>query len=162
WDVDLVVAVPEFTVATERARAALPASVPFADAVANVSRAAWLVAAMLTGRVDLLGTAMEDRLHQPYRRRLVPGMEEAFTAADAARTSYGCEKCFGPREAIYDNEALARQPLRRVIESGPPSIWRYEPLLPVNRVPEIDLSPGFTPLMRAARLGRALGLSSLY
>ena len=84
WDVDLVVAVPEFAVATERARAVLPASVPFADAVANVGRAAWLVAAMLTGRVELLGMAMEDRLHQPYRRRLVPGMEEAFTAAHRA------------------------------------------------------------------------------
>ncbi len=83
-------------------------------------------------------------------------------AVYAAGPIYVCEKCFGPLEAIYDYEALARQPLRRVIESGPPSIWRYEPLLPVNRVPEIDLSPGFTPLMRAARLGRALGLSSLY
>ena len=83
-------------------------------------------------------------------------------AVYAAGPIYVCEKCFGPLEAIYDYEALARQPLRRMIESGPPSIWRYEPLLPVNRVPEIDLSPGFTPLMRAARLGRALGLSSLY
>src|SRR5207302_4483385 len=63
-------------------------------------------------------------------------------AVYAAGPIYVCEKCFGPLEAIYDYEALARQPLRRVIESGPPSIWRYEPLLPVNRVPEIDLSPG--------------------
>src|SRR5437870_13029535 len=67
-------------------------------------------------------------------------------AVYAAGPIYVCEKCFGPLEAIYDYEALARQPLRRVIESGPPSIWRYEPLLPVNRVPEIDLSPGLTPV----------------
>ncbi len=45
WDVALVVAIPEFAVATERARAVLPDRVPFADAVANVSRTAWLVAA---------------------------------------------------------------------------------------------------------------------
>src|SRR5438093_12718339 len=82
-------------------------------------------------------------------------------AVYAAGPIYVCEKCFGPLEAIYDYEALARQPLRRVIESGPPSIWRYEPLLPVNPVPEIALSPGFTPLTPAARLGRPLGLSSL-
>src|SRR5213594_1374136 len=67
-------------------------------------------------------------------------------AVYAAGPIYVCEKCFGPLEAIYDYEALARQPLRRVIESGPPSIWRYEPLLPVNRVPEIDLSPGCGPV----------------
>lgn len=83
-------------------------------------------------------------------------------AVYAAGPIYVCEKCFGPLEAIYDYDALARQPLRQVIESGPPSIWRYEPLLPVERVPEIDLSPGYTPLLRAAGLGRVLGLSSLY
>jgi homoserine kinase len=84
WEAALVVAIPEFTVATEQARAVLPQRVPFADAVANVSRTAWLVAAMLTGRPELLATAMEDRLHQPYRRSLVPGMEDAFVAARQA------------------------------------------------------------------------------
>src|SRR5207244_12317618 len=80
-------------------------------------------------------------------------------AVYAAGPIYVCEKCFGPLEAIYDYEALARQPLRRVIESGPPSIWRYEPLLPVNRVPAIDLSPGCTSLMRAAMRVRAFVVS---
>ena len=80
----------------------------------------------------------------------------------AAGPIYVCEKCFGPLEVMYDYEALVRQPLRQVIESGPPSIWRYEPLLPVARIPEIDLAPGYTPLQRAGRLGQALGLSSLY
>ncbi len=75
---------------------------------------------------------------------------------------YVCEACFGPLEVIYDYDALARQPLRQIIEAGPPSMWRYEPLLPVQRVPEIDLWPGFTPLLHAPRLGRALGLRRLY
>src|SRR3989442_898865 len=80
----------------------------------------------------------------------------------AAGPIYVCEKCFGPLEVIYDYDGLARQPLRQIIESGPPSIWRNEALLPVCRLPDVDLSPGYTPLLRASRLGRALGLSHLY
>src|SRR2546428_11992077 len=80
----------------------------------------------------------------------------------AAGPIYVCEKCFGPLELIYDYDELAGQPLRQIIQSGPPSIWRYEPLLPVGRVPDVDLSPGYTPLLRASGLGRALGLSHLY
>lgn len=81
WTVALVVAVPEFTVSTERARAVLPDQVPLRDAVANLSRTAWLVTAMLTGRSELLASAMADSLHQPYRKTLVPGMEGVFAAA---------------------------------------------------------------------------------
>jgi len=111
WDVALVVAVPEFAVATERARAVLPTHVPFADAVANVSRSAWLVAAMLTGRPELLATAMEDRLHQPYRRSLVPGMQEAFIAAHRAG-AYAAALCgSGP-------SVLAVTPAAKVDEVG--------------------------------------------
>jgi threonine synthase len=80
----------------------------------------------------------------------------------AAGPRYVCEQCFGPLEVVYDYAALARQPLRQMIEAGVPSMWRYEPLLPVRRVPEIDLEPGYTPLLPAGRLGRALGLRRLF
>ena len=80
----------------------------------------------------------------------------------AAGPRYVCEQCFGPLEVVYDYAALARQPLRQTIERGVPSMWRYEPLLPVRRVPEIDLEPGYTPLLPALRLGRALGLRRLF
>jgi homoserine kinase len=66
----------------------LPAQVPFADAVANVQRTAVLVAALAAGRTDgaerLLSDASRDRLHQPYRARLVPGMGAAIDAARSA------------------------------------------------------------------------------
>ena len=75
---------------------------------------------------------------------------------------YVCERCFGPLEVVYDYEALAAQPLRSVFASGPRSIWRYEPLLPVDRIAEIDLQPGWSPLVHSQRLGRALGLRQLY
>ncbi len=79
-----------------------------------------------------------------------------------AEPVYVCDRCFGPLEAVYDYEAIARQPLQKLVESGPHSMWRYGPLLPVDRVPEIDLAPGYSPLLPAPRLGRTLGLHHLY
>lgn len=76
--------------------------------------------------------------------------------------SYVCEKCLGPLEAIYNVDALRRLPLRERIEAGPRSMWRYLDLLPVAYDPVVDLSPGFTPLVPAPRLGRALGIDDLY
>ena len=54
------------------------------DAIFNSSRAALLVASMITGNIDNLKMAMDDRLHQPYRMQLVPGMDGIFKAADPA------------------------------------------------------------------------------
>jgi homoserine kinase len=79
-----VLAVPDFTVSTGEARRLLPPQVPFADAVFNVTRTALLVAALIGGRTDLLGEATRDRLHQPYRARLIPGLNEVFEAARRA------------------------------------------------------------------------------
>ena len=84
WQAAVVVAVPSYAVATEEARRRLPEAVPFGDAVANVARTAALVASLITGRTDLLAQAMEDALHQPYRRPLVPGMDAVFVAARGA------------------------------------------------------------------------------
>jgi homoserine kinase len=79
-----VLAVPDFTVSTGEARRLLPSQVPFADAVFNVTHTALLVAALTGGRTDLLGEATQDRLHQPYRARLIPGLAEVFEAARRA------------------------------------------------------------------------------
>ncbi|MBO9541377.1 homoserine kinase [bacterium] len=80
----LVVAVPAFELATAIARAALPSLVPHADAVYNVGRAALLVSALFSGRYERLAEALADRLHQPYRAPLVPGMAEVTRAAREA------------------------------------------------------------------------------
>lgn len=77
----LVAVVPDMPLATSLARKAIPKTVPHQDAVFNTSRAALLVAAMLTGEYQYLGPGLKDRLHQPYRAHLIPGMEEAFAAA---------------------------------------------------------------------------------
>jgi homoserine kinase len=77
----VLVAVPNFRVQTRQARAVLPDSVAFGDAVANLGRVGLLAAGLSQGRLDLLRTAMEDRLHQPYRGVLVRGLEEVRQAA---------------------------------------------------------------------------------
>lgn len=76
----VIIAVPEFELATKKARAVLPLRVTRKDAVFNASRALILASALERGRWELLGSAMEDRLHQPYRSRLVPGLNEAIAA----------------------------------------------------------------------------------
>jgi len=108
WTVALVIAVPEFAVPTVAARAALPERVLLSDAAANLGRTGWLVTAMLTGRTHLLSTAMEDSLHQPYRRALVPGLDEVFAAAKGAG-AYSAALCgSGPSiVAVAPPEAAA-------------------------------------------------------
>lgn len=77
--------VPAHEASTAEARAALPASYPRADAVFNVGRTALLLAALLRRRWDLLGVAMADRLHQPYRSRMLfPWLDRVLGAARAA------------------------------------------------------------------------------
>lgn len=80
----LALAVPDFQVVTEEARRLVPDRVSLEDAVHNLGRSSLLVASLVSGRWNLLRVAMQDRLHQPYRRTLVPGMEEAFRAAEEA------------------------------------------------------------------------------
>ena len=73
-----------------------------------------------------------------------------------------CEFCFGPLEVNYDYEAIKKVVTKQSIESGPPSMWRYEALLPLDEAPKVGLHTGFTPLVRAKNLGKALGLNHLY
>ena len=73
-----------------------------------------------------------------------------------------CEFCFGPLEVAYDYSALRRTVTRESIQAGPHSIWRYRSFLPVATDNPIDVGTGMTPLVRANRLARRLGLKELY
>ncbi|MBE6022128.1 MAG: homoserine kinase [Cellulosilyticum sp.] len=75
------VMIPNFTLSTELAREALPKEVSLQDAVFNTSRAALLAASMINGDMDNLEMATQDRLHQPYRSKLIPNMEEILEKA---------------------------------------------------------------------------------
>jgi threonine synthase len=74
-----------------------------------------------------------------------------------------CEECFGPLEPWYDLAAIDGVDFRKHVEAGPPTLWRYEMLLPGGPgVERVDLGAGFTPLRRAERLGERLGIEKLW
>jgi threonine synthase len=79
-----------------------------------------------------------------------------------AEALHVCDFCFGPLEVAYDYEHLAQAISREAIAAGPPSIWRYRALLPVDDPNPIDLGAGWTPLVRADRLAAELGLRELW
>jgi homoserine kinase len=74
----IVVATPEQQLATKASREVLPLIVSRADAIFNVQRVAFLLEALRTSDFALLREAIEDRLHQPYRAAIVPGLKEAL------------------------------------------------------------------------------------
>ncbi len=78
------VVLPDFDFPTQQARAILPKQIDRADAIYNISRAVLVTEALRTGDLELLGKAMSDRLHQPYRIPLIPGAQAAMQAARAA------------------------------------------------------------------------------
>lgn len=76
--------IPPFELSTREARAALPASLPLRDAVFNVGRAALTALAFDRHDAGLLSSACDDRIHQPYRKALIPGYGEVFEACRRA------------------------------------------------------------------------------
>jgi homoserine kinase len=103
----VAVAVPEMSLATRAARAALPARVPIADAVFNIGRASLVVEALRLGDMELLGEAMQDRLHQPYRLKLIPGAEPAMQAARLAGAGAAALSGAGPGVVAFAQEDAA-------------------------------------------------------
>jgi homoserine kinase len=79
---EAVLFVPERAVRTRRARAALPAEVPMADAIFNVAHASLLVLGLARGDWDLISRGLDDRLHQPHRAHLYP---ESWSLVQHAR-----------------------------------------------------------------------------
>jgi threonine synthase len=73
-----------------------------------------------------------------------------------------CENCFGPLEIHYDYAGIKKSLSREKIAARERNLWRYRELLPIDGEPRVGLYSGFTPLVRAHRLGAALGVKELY
>ncbi len=87
--------------------------------------------------------------------------------ADCGRTypkepRHICEHCFGKLEVDYDYEAIRSAVSREVVEGRPANMWRYREFLPIDGEPTVGVDVGFTPLLRARNLERALGHSEVY
>ncbi|GIW36943.1 MAG: homoserine kinase [Meiothermus sp.] len=107
-----VLGVPPYEVPTPLARSALPKTIPLADAVYNLARSALWPAALYSGRLEALREAARDRLHQPYRAHLMPGLEMALEQVYAAGALAAFVGGAGPTLAalaeIHHTEAIRR------------------------------------------------------
>lgn len=83
-DIAIAVAIPDFELSTAKARQVVPREVALKDAIFNASHLALLVQALTSGNSTWLQSALQDKLHQPYRQSLIPGMEAVQAAAIAA------------------------------------------------------------------------------
>ncbi len=75
---------------------------------------------------------------------------------------YVCEFCFGPLEVVYDYKSIKKSLTRKNIEKREKNLWRYRELLPIDGEPQVGLKSGFTPLIRAEKLAKELGVKDLY
>ncbi len=75
---------------------------------------------------------------------------------------FSCEFCFGPLEVAYDYNGVRESMTRDSIERGPTTLWRYADLLPCDPKYKVDLGTGYTPLLKADRLAKAIGLDNLW
>lgn len=112
----------------------------------------------------------------PRDQTHISGKDDAVTYLSALRCrgcgsettiapAHVCDRCFGPYEAVYDYDALADAVTRDTIAAGPANLWRYRDLLPIptdDPIEPVWLGGGVTPLVRAERLGAALGLDDLW
>lgn len=104
------VAIPNFPLPTEAARRVLPDVVPRADAAYNAAQAARLVLALTTGQLELLRGGFQDRLHEPYRKTLIPGYDDVRRAAIRSGALTVTLSGAGPSMAAWcESESVAMQ-----------------------------------------------------
>jgi homoserine kinase len=80
-EIKAVVVVPDFELSTEEARKVLPENIPLKDGIFNVQRISLFISALCNRKYDLLKVAMDDKFHQPYRKKLIAGFDDVLNAA---------------------------------------------------------------------------------
>jgi homoserine kinase len=108
--------IPDKHLSTAAMRAALPKSVPFADAVHNVGAAALAVAALSQGRLDLLAPGTIDRLHEPYRASAYPELPRLIDAARTAGALGACLSGAGSTVIAFSDDAAAAATIAAAME----------------------------------------------
>ena len=103
----MVLAVQASSLATKKARALLPETYSKSDAVFNVQRASLLVAAFAQGRLALLRTAMQDRIHQPYRMEACPLLKALLPLAEEPEIAGVALSGAGPSVLLFLAEGTA-------------------------------------------------------
>lgn len=110
--------IPPFSLSTRKARSVLPKVVPLEDAVFNLTRASLLTAALAKGDLSVLPFAVRDRLHQPYRKPLVPGYDDIARIADANGALATCLSGAGPTIiSFFDAKSPSLEGLTKELNS---------------------------------------------
>ena len=86
----LLVCIPDYELATEIARSVIPKEIPLKDASFNARRCAMFINALYTKDEELMKLALQDKLHQPYRMKLVPGLQEIINNLKHEEDVLGC------------------------------------------------------------------------
>lgn len=86
----ITVCIPDYKLLTELARSVLPSEVDFKDAVYNIQKSAQLITALTNKNEDVMRSALKDRIHQPYREKLIPGMHEIIEKLNKEENVLGC------------------------------------------------------------------------
>ena len=111
--------IPDFELLTKQARSVLPSAVPFKDAVFNSSHLAVLLKAMEIGDKDIISLALKDKLHQPYRRSLIKGYDEAEEFASELDAIAFCLSGAGPTcLCITDKKDFAEKIEKKLHNAG--------------------------------------------
>lgn len=124
-----LVLIPEFTLSTRLARSVLPEQVNREDAIFNISRSAMVLKALETGNIELLKDALQDRLHQPYRKALIPD----YTAIEALVAPLEAGMCLsgaGPTILCLTRSDAVEQTLRRELPGVATRSWQVLCLTP--------------------------------
>jgi len=127
----IMIALPSAALSTSKARALLPEEYSRADAVANIQTTALLVSAFALGRGDLLGPAMQDRIHQPYRMTACPLLPKLLPLAGKNGILGVALSGAGPSVLLITEEAADRDSIFALVraEAGDPAIEILEPLI---------------------------------
>lgn len=100
----ITVCIPDYKLLTELARSVLPEKVDFKDAVYNIQKSAQLITAVTGKNEDIMRSALKDRIHQPYREKLIPGMHEIIEELNKEENVLGCVLSgAGPTLAVITN-----------------------------------------------------------
>jgi len=129
----VAIALPNIKLSTAEARAALPKQVAFSDAVFNMGRTAFVIQALQKGDYDLLSWAMTDKLHQPYRKKLIAGFDDVVNAARRVGARAVALSGAGPSLAAFapDHHFEIAEAMKKAFEANGVSCRTF--VLPVDR-----------------------------
>ena len=117
----LMVCVPDYELNTEISRSVLPKEIPLVDAVFNLKRSAMLVESLYTKDEELLKLALKDKIHQPYREKLVPGLSDIINNLKHTNGVLGTVLCgAGPSILIVYN-GIGVSEIKEIVSNS----WNY-------------------------------------